>query len=143
MSYINMDHAAWAARNWKRELSPFQARVINIIGIVGNGIYNAPISRKIDWDYGRGVSVLWRRDMSTFDFDQLTRLVLLCHEARIRVDIAPCNPQYLRVSFWQRQAEGGVSQRHPSIQEAIERWTLPPDHMLRWANHPEQKGGAA
>lgn len=141
-----MDHAAWAERNWGRKLSPFEARVMNILGIVGNGLYNAPIAKRIHWDYsgpGRGVAVLWRTDLPTYDFDTLTGLVLLCHEARIRLSIDSCNPKYLRLCFWQRQAEGEmVYQRHPSIEQAIEKWKLPEDHMIRWENHAERKGDA-
>jgi hypothetical protein len=89
MSYARMDHAAWVESNnaaanslyAKRrahkpapeKLSPFQAKVMDICGMVGGGIYNAPINwEKVEW----GISERWPmmivpwRDgrMSTFDF---------------------------------------------------------------------------
>jgi hypothetical protein len=90
-----MDHAGWMQSSidsgcqHKRKmhkstpikLDEFQRKVVDILGMVGGCIYNAPISHdKIDWQYGGvGVSVVWQRELATFDFNQLTMLVLLCH----------------------------------------------------------------
>src|SRR4051812_27085492 len=107
MSYARMDHAAWmqdSINSWRRifsgkkrrpkfampeKLSPFQERVIDIVGMVGGGIYNAPISSpdNIDWNHGHGVSLTYGRGLATFDGWHLTLLVFLCHEARIRLEI--------------------------------------------------------
>ena len=139
--YANADHAGWiesqnvATNRYRRsrkrgkplpdlpeKLSPFQARVMNILGIVGGGIYNAPIAYdRIDWDRGfHGVSVTWRyRGFATWDGCDLTMLVFLCHEARIRCEIDPAGPHMLRLSFWQRAAEGDICERHPNLDEAV------------------------
>lgn len=147
-----MDHAEWVEgnnraanrNNAKRrgfkplpeKLGPFQRKVADILGMVGNGIYNAPVAHdKIDWDYGfNGVSVTWGRSMSTFDFSELTLLVLLCHEARIRCCIGPAGPRLLRLSFWPRVAKGGMSSRHPNIDEAVAsfRAYLPEGHRVTY-----------
>jgi hypothetical protein len=105
------------------KLTPFQARVAHILGIVGGGIYNAPVAHdKINWEYGfDGVSVTWQHEgLATWDGSGLTALVFLCHEARIRCAIDPAGPHMLRLSFWQRAAEGGMSERHPNLNEAVE-----------------------
>jgi hypothetical protein len=103
------------------KLTPFQTRVANILGIVGGGIYNAPISfNRIDWVYGfEGVSLTWRGCLCTFDRHDLTNLVFLCHEARIRCELNPAGPHMLRLSFFPRKAEGDISQRHPDLDEAV------------------------
>lgn len=157
-TYQHMDHAAWMEANnraihslaekekprerkYKRlaEFSPvtltdFQKKVCDIIGMVGGGIYNAPIARsRINWNYGnRGVSVMWKHDMATFDFNELTALVFLCHEARIRCDISAGGPGMMRISFWQRSHEGSMSERHPNLDEAVKafREYLPTDHRI-------------
>lgn len=120
MSYNTMDHAKWmedtlaAIRRHRAEKKPrknakpipeslteFQKRVVDILGIVGGGIYNAPIKPDaIDWDYGfGGISVVWvKPNMATFDYCQLTLLVFLSHVARIRVDISPSGPRAFRLS---------------------------------------------
>lgn len=150
MSYQRMDHADWMERNnratnhldAKRKgykpkpetLTEFQRKVCDILGMVGGGIYNAPITHeKIDWNFGHGgVSVTWRHPLSTFDFDELTKLVFLCHEARIRCSLAPAGPSLLRISFWQREATGDLTRRHPNLDEAVAafRQYLPADHRI-------------
>lgn len=160
MSYVRMDHAAWVQSNneaYKRrkptahekrqaqigkgplaapdQLSPFQARVMDILGMVGGGIYNAPIAwESVIWNYGRGLSVIWHQGngLATFDFNFLTRLVFLCHEARIRCEIENGGPRMFRLSFWQRSATGGMAERHPNLEEAIAEFReyLPNDHRI-------------
>lgn len=116
-----MDHAGWVREQINgRVLSALGAKVADILGIVGGGIYNAPINvAKIDWSNDRFIDVKWRGQLATYDFGHLTTLVLLCHEARIRVSVEGCGPQYMRLFFSQRQAEGSMSSRHPSIEQAV------------------------
>jgi hypothetical protein len=155
MSYATMDHAGWVEDNnrgfnqinAKRKgfrpapetLSPFQARVMDICGMVGGGIYNAPINwDKVQWGTGirhSGMFIPWRDGrMSTFDFYPLTMLVLLCHEARIRCEISARAAGHFQLSFFQRVHEGGMAERHPNIDEAVAafRAYLPDDHRIRY-----------
>lgn len=137
MSYIEMDHAAWVRANTRprQTLSQLGAKVANIIGIVGGGIYNAPIKvNRVDWSDGYMISVVWRGEMATFDFNQLTWLTLLCHAARIRCSVEGCGPGMLKLGFWQRKPDGGISKRHPSPAEALADFdaALPPDHSVRY-----------
>ncbi|MDO8912342.1 MAG: hypothetical protein Q8N10_03530 [Phenylobacterium sp.] len=153
MSYQSMDHAGWvensnAADNKMRghrkgyrtkpeTLAPFQGRVMDILGMVCGGIYNAPISwDKTEWNAGGGMFVTLRDDgFSTFDFYKLTALVFLCHEARIRCEISAKARGYLELGFWQRGHQGGMGQRHPNLDEAVTafRAYLPADHSIVYA----------
>jgi hypothetical protein len=145
MSYVNMDHADWVERNnaagrrnhgkprrdrncgyaigyhaAPEKLTEFQAKVMNILGIVGGGIYNAPITwATVDWAGDGGVSLIWRGGFSTFDPNRLTTLVFLCHDARIRVSVGPGGPRIMRLSFFQRSNEGSTYLRHPNLEEAV------------------------
>jgi hypothetical protein len=165
MSYVNMDHAGWVERNanaaksmdaasrkrmgtrakrkdntkgWlacPEKLSPFQASVMNILGMVFGGIYNAPIAwDSTQWEYGGGVSVVLRRTnpLSTFDWSNLTTFVFLCHEARIRGQVEPGGWNSFRLSFWKRDRAGSMSQRHPNLDEAVAKFReyLPADHSI-------------
>jgi hypothetical protein len=158
MSYERMDHADWVQRqipNAKRRLpskpkrdkynhtigwaaapdtlSPFHEKVMDILGIVGGGIYNCPISwDTIDWDCAGGITLIWRGSFATWDFAGLTRLVFLCHIARIRCDLSPCGPMMLRLTFHQRSHEGGMAYRHPGLGEAVKAFVaeLPEDHRI-------------
>ena len=170
MSYVNMDHAKWAEmnnaagrRNCKKpkrdrdgfvvgyhaapeKLTEFQSKVVNIIGIVGGGIYNAPVTwDTIDWNCGRGISLIWRGQLATFDFDRLTRLVFLCHDARIRASIDPAGPGILRLSFHERSHESGSLARHPDLAEAVaaHRAYVPADHSIAYRIPPEAAEEAA
>jgi hypothetical protein len=152
VSYFNMDHADWMQRHidsgheMKRKMHPstpqrlneFQCKVVDIIGIVGGGIYNAPISLdKIDWAYGgTGIRLAWKGDqLATWDFNQLSLLVFLCHEARIRCSVEACGPRTLRLAFWQRKESGDMAVRHPDLAEAIASFqqALPQDSRIRFA----------
>lgn len=144
MSYINMDHAGWvqsqigASKKQKMtkrdqraradhkgwfaapdDLTPFQRRAFDILGIIGNGIYNAPIA----WDgviWARDYLIVpWRKGLGTWDFMELTRLVFLCHEARIRGYIETHSPRHLAIALHERSHHGGMSKRHPNLDEAI------------------------
>lgn len=159
-----MDHARWAERNnaacnrthakrrgWKpapETLSPFQAKVIDICGIIGNGIYNAPINwEKINWGVGAWdgcgiMTVPWRDGtMSTYDYMPLTRLVLLCHEARIRCEIRAKASGHFQLMFHERTAHEDMVLNHPSIDEAVAafRHYLPEDHRIRYRAPAEER----
>lgn len=74
--------------------------------------------------YGYGWCVLHDRgDLATFDFSELTRLVLMAHEMCIRVSVEAVSKNVMRISIWQRVREGGMSERHPTIETAIEQYT--------------------
>ena len=153
MSYARMDHAGWVESNNRAankinshrkaykmrpaKLSEFQAKVMDICGMVGGGIYNAPINwDKVDWGSGVGFSgmfIPWRDGrMATFDFYPLTLLVLLCHEARIRGEVRAKGNGYLELSFFPRSHDGAMHARHPSIDDAVAsfREYLPEDHRI-------------
>lgn len=157
MSYVNMDHAAWVQKEMEaskrrkptkkdrdraaehkgwfaspEKLNDFQRRAFDILGIIGNGIYNCPIS----WDtvvwHPRFVIVAWRNSLATWDFSELSRLVFFCHEARIRASIAPNGPRHMELALHERVAMGGMAVRHPNLDEAVAafRAELRPDHPI-------------
>jgi len=111
--------------------------IVGMVGMVGGGIYNAPINwDKVDWGTGVGFSgmfVPWRDGrMATFDFYPLTLLVLLCHEARIRGEVRAKSSGHMELSFFPRSHDGAMHSRHPSIDEAVAafRKYLPDDHRI-------------
>lgn len=58
---------------------------------------------------------------ATFDYDGLTKAVLMAHERCIRFEILPSGPRMLQLHFHKRhKRDGQMHERHPTIEEAIE-----------------------
>jgi hypothetical protein len=73
------------------------------------------------FEYGNGWMVKHDRgDLATYDFSQLTKLVLMSHDRCIRASIEPLNMGTLKIAIWKRNREGGMDSRHPTIEQAIE-----------------------
>lgn len=110
-------------------LSPFQRKAVNMLSrAFGTGIYNIPCRwEKVDWDWGYGVRFTIRcGSLSTFDFNHLTRLVVMAHDECIRVSVEPRSFAYLAIVMHQREArEGAMHSRHPTIETAIENFRAP------------------
>lgn len=87
------------------------------------GVYNLRINwSKVDWRYGNGVSFVlgYQPSLATYDFDQLTRLVIGAHEECIRIEVEPHGFGYLRINMWPRKTRtGSMSERHPTIEDAV------------------------
>lgn len=60
-----------------------------------------------------------RGDIATYDYNGLTRLVLMAHDKCIRVSIAPLNFNTVKIIIWKRQREGDMFEIHPTIEDAI------------------------
>lgn len=73
--------------------------------------------------WGTGWCVNHYGSLATFDFDELTRLVFLSHDRCIRAEIQNSGPRMVKICIWQREGrEGGISERHPTIKEALSKW---------------------
>lgn len=106
----------------EKTMSPFGKEVADILGQAFKGIYH--ISRdalRADFSEDGYVSLTISafRDWSTYDGELLTVLVVLCHEACIRMQIEPAGPRYLRLRFHKRQRTGGLMERMPTIEDHV------------------------
>lgn len=75
-----------------------------------------------------------RGELCTYDFNQLTRLVLMAHERAIRVCVAPHTFNTVKVIIHKRQQDGKYFERHPTIEKAIE------DFHNSKTHHEQQPG---
>ena len=71
--------------------------------------------------YGLGFSVLHIGDLSTYDWDTLTRLVFLAHDYGYRAEIQPAM-RYVRISIWRRDRSGSMTEGHPTLEGAVATW---------------------
>lgn len=57
---------------------------------------------------------------ATWDYNVLTRLVVIAHDEMVRVELIPSGPGRLGFAMWKRHTrEGGMAKRHPTIEDAI------------------------
>lgn len=68
---------------------------------------------------GWGWSVTYLGELASFDFDGLTRLVFLAHDRCVRVSVSSAGPRRVCIMIHPRAREGGMSQRHPTLEHAI------------------------
>lgn len=67
-------------------------------------------------------------ELNSFDGDILTRLVISAHDNCIRLTIRNSGPNMVKIVLWNRTSrEGDYSERHPTIDQAIESFRI---------NHP-------
>jgi hypothetical protein len=113
--------ADWLQSHWDEALSSFHTEVANILGQVFTGIYHIDhaLKRELWRDHYVEVRLDGNR-LATYDFSDLTTLVVLCHDRCIRLSVDPCTPKSIRLLFHQRQRDGGISQRHPAMEEHIQ-----------------------
>ncbi len=58
--------------------------------------------------------------LSSFDFDELTRLVISAHDNCVRCEVCQGPPRGVKIRLWPRFTRTGSStERHPKIEEAI------------------------
>lgn len=72
--------------------------------------------------FGSGIHINHYGDLSTFDFDRLTRLVLLAHRDAVRIEIKNSGPRMVRIIAHRRKHDDAacMSQRHPSLDDLIQ-----------------------
>lgn len=104
-------------------MSPLGEDVADLLGDVFRGIYHLKTSslNKVEWSNKNYIVYhLHWRDLSTFDFDELTRLVVLSHDRMIRINIEAIAPHLLRLLFHKRTTrQGDIFRRMPTMENHI------------------------
>lgn len=104
----------------KANMTEAQRACFDLLCYVFHGEHHAP--ERI-YAFGRGIKCnAESHRLSTFDFDYLTRLVVLAHDACVRVEIVSSGPGRIGLVMHKRAGRTGNSfDRHPTMEEAIER----------------------
>ena len=71
--------------------------------------------------FGRGIEInTTTQRFATYDFDGLTRLVVLAHDRCIRAEFQPSGPGMLKVVLHKRhKRQGRMHERHPTLEDHI------------------------
>lgn len=121
MSYAGSE---WVERGiWKdKPMSPLGRAAADVLGLAYKGIYHLPggCLRKVNWGHPHYVQVSVFKDISTWDDSELTRLVVVCHDLLLRLDVNPAGSFHLRLGFSQRRTRtGSIMDRIPTIEEHV------------------------
>lgn len=112
----------WIKRSLKKELSPLGENVADLLGDVFAGIYHLDYKalERVNWDDPDVILfTLSYHSMSTVDSDELTRLVILSHDRKLRLEIRAVAPKRLELVFHQRVREGVFYHMCPTIEEHL------------------------
>lgn len=113
--------ADWLENSLGKTCSPFGRKVANILGAVWLGLYhiNHGILERTEWNQ-EYIEINISENLSTYDGDYLTALVVLCHDAAIRLEINACNMRYVKLRFHPRTHDMThyMSRRHPTLEQA-------------------------
>jgi hypothetical protein len=114
--------ADWLKSALHKKLSPFGELVADVLGQVYGGIYHiqSEVSHpRAEWEHPNRIEICTYGDLSTYDFDILTKLVVLCHDNAIRLTVAPASNKFLRLIFFKRvRVSEHWSERHPTLEDA-------------------------
>ena len=101
----------------KADMSGDQLECFDLLCRLMHGAHHVPNVSK----YGFGIKVsVQSGKFSTFDFDYLTRLVVLAHDLCIRAEIVSSGPHLVGIVLHKRHArEGGMCERHPTMEGAL------------------------
>lgn len=110
----------WLRSIGKTEISEFGAKVADFVDWWQYGIYHldGPCKRA-DWTNPYHIEIVVYGGLSTFDGNELTRLVVGAHDRCIRVELNGAAPRYLRIYFHPRKHNGYVYDRHPSLENHV------------------------
>lgn len=110
-------------RKPEMKMSDFGRRVADILGDVFAGIYHLSHKslERVGWDGETWIQYILYGELSTWDFSNLTRLVLLAHERHVRISVSGASPNHLRIEFHPRTRDGDTYHRHPTIDEQVRR----------------------
>lgn len=106
------------------EFAPFEERAEAVLSDTFGGMHHVYGLKKFPAP-GPYWTMLHCGDFSTFDFDLMTRFVLLCHKHCVRGSVSNGGPRTLKIWVHERHGrEGGFSKRHPTIEQARERFGI-------------------
>jgi len=82
-----------------KDLTPDQEYCRETLSDFVLGAHHLPKIHK----WGAGICINYSGDLATFDFDRLTRLVLLAHRDHVRIEIGQSGPCRVRIMAHRRK----------------------------------------
>lgn len=110
---------------WKRTPSEFGRKVANLLDDLYEGLYHIPTAaiRKAEWEHNHRITLTVKdTNYATADVDRLTKLVFLAHRYGVRVAIRGAASGYIRLVFEEVNRHNFLIQRHPTLEEAVQKF---------------------
>ncbi|MEO8277427.1 MAG: hypothetical protein ABI639_14530 [Thermoanaerobaculia bacterium] len=94
-------------------------RIEAVLSFAYRGIHH--VDAKIKFQHNdTQATVNTRKDLATFDYDLLTRLVVAAHDQCVRLSICPSGPGRIQLFLCARTVrKGRMCERHPTMQEIV------------------------
>ena len=90
------------------------------IGDLFCGFHHVDGKPKDSGPHGIQVSTHQCHRFCTFDFDRLTRAVVMAHDRCIRFGVGSSGPRMIKLYVHQRhKRDGRMSERHPTMEDAV------------------------
>lgn len=104
----------------RKTMSPEQLECFDLLCDLFYGEHHAP---ETIHGFGKGIKCsVFGGHFATFDFDYLTRLVILAHDRCIRAELVPGGPGRIGIALFKRKGrEGSINERHPTLAQAVEK----------------------
>lgn len=119
-----MGHGSeWINKAFKpARMTPLGVAVADLLYDFYNGLHHADPKQlvKIDWGHDHHIFYIYRGHLSTFDFDNLTRLVMLAFDRHLRLDLSGKANGYIEMMFHLRpKRTGSIVERLPTLEEHL------------------------
>jgi len=99
-------------------MTPDQKECYELLCDLWNGEHHLPGDI---YEFGNGIAINSFHSMSTYDFSDLTKFVVLCHDRCVRGEIFPLAPRYLRIALHKRHTrDGSIFEKHPTLEKMTE-----------------------
>lgn len=100
------------------EQESFEVRAERVLSKAFRGIHHAGNIKKFGGPYPWWETSVYG-GLSTCDLDDMTRLVIAAHDNCVRVEVTSSGPRMVKLLLHNRKRDGTISERHPTIEEAI------------------------
>lgn len=123
MDNLNQRGLEWLLANHKGPVSAFGGKVACILDQALGGIHNLNRGRleRVLWDSKDLIIFRYSAGFASFDNDWLTRLLVLCHDESVRLEIQPGGNINIILLFSPRELEGDLYHRHPTLEESVKK----------------------
>jgi hypothetical protein len=90
-----------------------------VLALAYDGLHHLPYGHRINYGNNSVAANVPICQLTTFDGDILTRLIIACHDECVRLELAQSGPGLIKLVFHDRSRLGDTYHRHPTIEEAI------------------------